>query len=188
MNPIDWSGIKNADGTPGTVTDTGNTQYNSRQEQMKIYAGSWTGTGNASAYINEGGSLTKQGDMVKSHTHGMAHYHNTNINHGHEISQTPHSHGIYDFGTHDFNETTVETNVFGATRIIVGNGQTWGGIGIKGSNANVSVIGTGDLNKPSTNSYYHGTTIDRNSTDSNNDNANENRPENFTVKIWKRTA
>ena len=25
-------------------------------------------------------------------------------------------------------------------------------------------------------------------TDSNNNNANENRPENFTVKIWKRTA
>lgn len=60
LNPVDWSGIKNADGTPGTVSDTGNTQFNSRGEEMKIYAGSWTGTGNAAEYLKKTDDLIVQ--------------------------------------------------------------------------------------------------------------------------------
>ena len=50
--PIDISGL-------GTATDTGNTEYNSRGEQMKIYSGDWT-SGNADAYIDKTGDLTAQ--------------------------------------------------------------------------------------------------------------------------------
>lgn len=184
LNPVDWSGIKNADGTPGTVTNTGNTQYNSRGELMKIYAGSWTGTGNAAGYVKKTDDLIKQSEMVKSHTHEMAHYHETNINHTHSAGDRGHSHAL------------------GSYQFVVGSGTQDGGIpgggpwvrllqGAITTNtdyADIYINGTGDVLKPSSNSYYQGTTTDRNYTASNNDNANENRPENFTVKIWKRIA
>lgn len=67
LTPVDWSGIKNADGTPGTVSDTGNTQYNSRGEEMKIYTGSWT-SGNADGYIEKSGDLIAQKDQIQNIT------------------------------------------------------------------------------------------------------------------------
>ena len=70
LNPVDWSGIKNADGTPGTVSDTGNTQFNSRGEEMKIYAGSWT-SGNAAAYINKTDDLIVQQEGLPNITGGF---------------------------------------------------------------------------------------------------------------------
>ena len=59
--PIDISGL-------GTATDTGNTEYNSRGEQMKIYSGGWT-SGNADAYIDKTGVLTPQMDAFQGHWH-----------------------------------------------------------------------------------------------------------------------
>jgi hypothetical protein len=41
LNPVNWQGLKNADGSNVTVVDTGDTQFNSRGEEMKIYEGSW---------------------------------------------------------------------------------------------------------------------------------------------------
>ena len=61
--PIDINGL-------GTATDTGNTEYNSRGEQMKIYSGSWT-SGNADAYIDKTGVLTAQMDALQEHTHTL---------------------------------------------------------------------------------------------------------------------
>ncbi len=59
--PIDISGL-------GTATDTGNTEYNSRGEQMKIFSGDWT-SGNAAAYIGKTGVLTVQLDAFQGHHH-----------------------------------------------------------------------------------------------------------------------
>ena len=62
--PIDISGL-------GTATDTGNTEYNSRGEQMKIYSGDWT-SGNADAYIDKTGVLIAQLDAIQRHTHTIS--------------------------------------------------------------------------------------------------------------------
>lgn len=183
MNPIDWSGIKNADNTPGTVTDTGNTQYNSRQEEMKIYAGSWT-SGNAAAYIDEGGSLTAQGDMVKSHVHYMDHKHFTNINHGHTINDPGHRHTVWT-SSYSGDATCIpqQTNGVGLDY----NGGKYGNMSSSGTG--ITVNGTGDDWRLSTESrYINDTNVNRQNTESNDTNAIENRPKNYTVKIWKRTA
>lgn len=41
LNPVNWQGLKNADGSDVTVVDTGDTQFNSRGEELSIYEGSW---------------------------------------------------------------------------------------------------------------------------------------------------
>lgn len=41
LNPVNWQELKNADGSDVTVVDTGDTQFNSRGEELKIYEGSW---------------------------------------------------------------------------------------------------------------------------------------------------
>ena len=186
MNPIDWSGIKNADGTAGTVTDTGNTQYNSRQEEMKIYAGSWTGTGNASAYINEGGSLTAQSDLIKSHTHGMQHYHLIDISHGHTASDSGHTHDFAGGGqVQDSDQyADMEKNY----HYTGSNAPNWGWHkAVLTGHANITVADFSG-NKWSSGSCADYTGASKTETDSNNSSAVETRPTNFTVKIWKRTA
>lgn len=67
-----------------------------------------------------------------------------------------------------------------------------------GSGINGNWLGTGNTSNPSVRitDPSHGHDISQTNhshslpenTSSNNTNANENRPENFTVKIWKRTA
>lgn len=180
LNPVDWSGIKNADGTPGTVTDTGNTQYNSRQEEMKIYAGSWTGTGNAAGYVKKTDDLIKQSDMVKSHTHGMQHYHYTNINHGHGITDPGHTHGFSRFWDGAGEQKSLHTQ-------LSGYGGYDGGF-IENARTGISVNDTGDLQKFSSGALANDQWAGRTQTDSNNQLATEIRPTNFTVKIWKRIA
>jgi hypothetical protein len=185
LNPVNWSGIKNADGTAGTVTDTGNTQYNSRNEQMHIYSGSWTGTGNASAYIDEGGSLTAQSDLIKSHTHGMQHYHYTNISHGHEINDPGHKHDMY--GPSYDGTATLPSSWSDGVGI-----QNYGslGIGVSATGITVKPFPYADAWMASSGSLQNTNWpwTERLQTDSNNTSATETRPTNFTVKIWKRTA
>ena len=67
-HPVEWSGIKNADGTAGTVTDTGNTITNSMGETVKIYTGSWS-AGAADAFIEKSGDLVAQKDCFQGHQH-----------------------------------------------------------------------------------------------------------------------
>lgn len=132
--------------------------------------------------------------MVKSHTHEMAHYHNTNINHGHGVTDNGHFHSHIYADAPGANETywqnTEGMTAGGWPRVATYVGDTTYVTKLVTGYANsgVTVNGTGDLIKSSTNSLYHGTGSERNYTASNNDNNNENRPENFTIKIWKRTA
>lgn len=140
LNPVDWSGIKNADGTPGTVSNTGNTQYNSRGEEMKIYTGSWT-SGNAAAYINKTGVLSKQNQSLQSHNHtGTT---STNGDHAHTVGFAYEFYG--------------DENGY---RNVTNRGST----------------------KTSTNgNHKHSFTTDSTGGD-------ENRPANYTIRVWKRTA
>lgn len=185
LNPVDWSGIKNADGTPGTVTNTGNTQYNSRGELMKIYAGSWTGTGNAAGYVKKTDDLIKQSDLVKSHKHGMQHYHYTNIAHGHEISDSGHLHAMPRFvegsdpvpseqKTADNNNTSTYGNAYQQNTFR--------------STTGVRVVDLPETNKFSSGALANNQWAGRTETDSNDNNAQENRPSNFTARLWKRIA
>lgn len=149
LHPVDWSGIKNADGTAGTVTDTGNTEYNSRGEEMKIYSGSWT-SGEADAYINKGDSLIAQeeGTAVNgltipssgSHSHTMKAYLRTSTGDTHP----------YDYGV---NGNRVMTNK--DTRALY----------------TISYIQASD------GSHTHTLNGDA-----------ETRPDNYTVRIWKRVS
>lgn len=128
--------------------------------------------------------------MVKSHTHGMDHYHST----------VPHKHtrGSFEItGTVSFaNVSTEDTGVVSAVGGAFeksgrpSSGQFMQSVGSGyAQNANYidfaasrNWIGESSTESPDT----YGAS--RQYTDSNNNNANENRPENFTVKIWKRTA
>lgn len=183
LNPVDWSGIKNADGTPGTVTNTGNTQYNSRGELMKIYAGSWTGTGNAAGYVKKTDDLIKQSDMVKSHAHYMDHKHYTDIMHGHTVTDGGHSHYC-------------PNNVFGAATNTYqsGAGGLWVQAGdyrtqVSGANVLVNDLDANQRYRLSTESrYIQDPNVNRQFTESNDAGAIENRPQNYTNRIWKRIA
>ncbi len=112
----------------------------------------------------------------------MAHYHSTDINHGHGINDPSHSHKFS-------GNKVVENYGFVSGGYYAGDAtlslyENW----TEMARTNISVNDTGPLNKSSGNSLYFGTGNERNYTASNNGNANESRPENFTVKIWKRTA
>ena len=129
--------------------------------------------------------------MVKSHTHEMDHTHAT----------VPHTHsrgsmeitGYMDFWTSVGSSLGLIGNTSGAIRrgsktspvytipdswpsaysdaryeFDFAASRSWGGV----------------TSSESPNTYG----ASRNYTSSNNANANENRPENFTIKIWKRTA
>ena len=188
LNPVDWSGIKNADGTPGTVTNTGNTQYNSRGELMKIYAGSWTGTGNAAAYVKKTDDLIKQSDLVKSHTHGMQHHHVSNIDHSHTITDPGHAHSqLFSGQNRGIPGFTPAPSGGGDYVNISGGSPYYGELVIQRNVTGISVNPLGAYGVASGNALNsQGTEIFN--TDSNNPSAIETRPTNFTVKIWKRIA
>ena len=186
LNPVDWSGIKNADGTPGTVTNTGNTQYNSRGELMKIYAGSWTGTGNAAGYVKKTDDLIKQSDLVKRHVHYMDHKHYTDIMHGHSITDNGHSHGLQAFK--NVANNTVSSGVLG----VYNAGETASlrfPIEVSGTGIYVNSLREDERWRLSTESRYIGNEgVNKQYTESNDVNAIENRPQNYTNRIWKRIA
>ena len=184
LNPVDWSGIKNADGTPGTVTNTGNTQYNSRGELMKIYAGSWIGTGNAAGYVKKTDDLIKQSDLVKSHTHYMDHKHYTDIMHRHGITDPGHKHDLYG----PLYDGNADVPTYWSSGVGISHHGSWG-VGPSATGITVNNIAENERWRLSTESRFIGNeTVNRQYTDSNDTNAIENRPNNYTVKIWKRTA
>ena len=138
--------------------------------------------GNAAAYINEGGSLTKQGDAVKTHIHGMSHFHYTDIAHGHTVTDPGHDHKI------DYGESSGSGSHRGSAHINISEFQgavtytSWTGIKVNPLGTTLkdsSWAGVWDSNH---------NWVNISNTGVNTNNANENRPENFTVKIWKRTA
>ena len=67
-NPVNWVGIKNSNGTNGTVSNSGTTTTNSKGQVVKIFTGSWS-SGMAAAYINKSGNLITQEDTLQNHSH-----------------------------------------------------------------------------------------------------------------------
>ena len=122
--------------------------------------------------------------MVKSHSHYMDHKHYTDIMHGHGISDPGHIHGLARLVEGAGLQTSLNTQLsnFGIyeNRGVVENHTT----GIS-----VNAIGENERWRLSTESRYIGNEdVNRQYTESNDANAIENRPKNYTVKIWKRTA
>lgn len=107
--------------------------------------------------------------MVKSHTHDMQHYHNTDITHSHGVTmyKSYPNLGAYGYGASS-----------GTSIICLFNYGDEQFINIK----------DGGGTKSSGNSLAIGTGTTKTNTESNDNNAIENRPKNYTVKIWKRTA
>ena len=103
--------------------------------------------GNADSYIDETGTLTPQGDMVKSHTHDWSNTHN----HPATVAGASSQNRLMDIGS-----------------------QNSGAYGFS-SYGNIDGVVVG-------NKTISGTTS------SNNTSNIENRPVNYTIKIWKRTA
>ena len=109
----------------------------------------------------------------------MQHYHYTNINHGHGITDPGHYHA--------YNIATNSGGAYAAPGDMGFYYENYAGI-TDTKTTGISVNGTGDLQKFSSGSLANNQWDGRTQTDSNNSNANENRPQNFTVKIWKRIA
>ena len=105
--------------------------------------------GNADAFIEESGVLSKQAGQNLSHTHS--------ITHSHSITDPGHTHGIptavYDKQNGGYNDH---------------------GYGFEGNNK-------------TTNSTTN-ITVDSFEGNSDSSGGNENRPENYTIRVWKRTA
>ena len=117
--------------------------------------------GNADSYIDETGTLAPQGDMVKSHTHDWSNTHN------HGITDPGHKHFITGSKTTALSNWL--DNYFTA-----------------GSSTNVGAQGANSVGN-TTGITINNTTISG-TTSSNNTSNIENRPVNYTIKIWKRTA
>ena len=137
-HPVDVSSL-------GTATDTGNTQYNSRGEQMQIYTGSWK-AGLADPWIDKSDVLIAQAQMLQSHKHNDS-------GHGHSISPR------------DFYFSQ-------------GGGAYWGQTG-GGTHAWSFSIGTGYANLGNAVAYGDSGTVSTGS---------ENRPKNFTIRVWRRVS
>ena len=162
LHPVDWSGIKNADGTAGTVTDTGNTAYNSRGEEMKIYTGSWT-TGAAAAYINKGDSLIAQEEGTA--VNGLSGKTSDTRNSENTANKTlTGSINAYQAGNYNTSRLTT-TGIITATR-----GTYNGTSNESGNNVEMRIDAT------------HSHNVSILSTDT------ETRPDNYTVRIWKRVS
>ena len=201
LNPVDWSGIKNPDGTPGTVSNTGNTQYNSRGEEMKIYTGSWT-SGNAAAYINKTDVLIAQNSANLNHTHtinsgntstsgtkktaGIRHDGSTgrmSANATGDIEFAPRNVSLIMDGTttgkDDGNYAYHNGNLsFGSSHLSMTNNWRPDHEGFSGTRKSIHLDVSHTHSLPA--SYIYGETDSAGTT--------ESRPNNFTVKIWKRIS
>lgn len=139
-------------------------QY-STWEEITDYSGAFfrASGGNASEFIGEGGTLVVQANQNKQHDHGgTTGYdspdHSHTINHGHSADISLTSGG--------------GSNYYQTGRVNNGSGPTWtGGL--------VSV------------SYYSGSSggaSARHQHSISSDGGNEARPDNYTIKIWKRIS
>ena len=143
--------------------------------------------GNASAYIDEGGSLTAQGDTTKSHTHNMEHVHITNIDHTHEINDPGHRHAqLFTGHNYGISGFTPSPSGGGDYVNISGGAPYYGALEIQANVTGITVKGLGPYGVSSGGPLSGGIAIT--DTGSNDIYANETRPTNFTIKIWKRTA
>ena len=119
--------------------------------------------------------------MVRNHDHGMEHHHIVDIHHGHTINDPGHAHS-YDKGYapgHSANHPG--NNVFYDADQPYDTSKVATGITVN--------------SEPATDRYkYSGGSVSdqqgtlRVKTDGNDNYGIENRPSNFTVKIWKRIA
>ena len=193
LNPVDWSGIKNPDGTPGTVSNTGNTQYNSRGEEMKIYTGSWT-SGNAATYINKTDVLIAQDSANRSHSHTInsgntssagtkttAGFRGVAVTSGAMNANASHSHNMLVFTgiVHGIEKVYPKT-------ILASNRAVSDGVGYEtypnnSTSKYIQDSNTDHKHSVTASGYLYG------NTDSSG-NASESRPVNFTIKVWKRIA
>ena len=105
--------------------------------------------GNADAFIEESGVLSKQAGQNLSHTHS--------ITHSHSITDPGHTHGIPTASQDKHN-----------------GGYNDHGYSFEGNNS-------------TTNSTTN-ITVDSFEGNSDSSGGNENRPENYTIRVWKRTA
>lgn len=166
------------------------------------YAGAFfrSSGGNADTFIEEGNALDKQAGQNLEHYHGMQHYHS--------MSHT-HDHGTLRIQGSTTNkvvtEATKETFGSGALRIekgvssnSIGNsGSKYWGYGTITIDTNRTSSWTGLTSNVKNTS---GSAISNNltggsvnssagaKTNTDNSGGNENRPDNFTIQIWKRTA
>lgn len=115
----------------------------------------------------------------------MQHYHYTNIDHGHEINDPGHLHAMPRFvdGSGSVPEEQKKAD---------NNG--WSNYGSPyEQNTYRSTTGVRVEDLPETNKFSSGALANaqwagRTETDSNDYNAQENRPSNFTARLWKRIA
>lgn len=188
-NPVEWQGILNANGTAGTVTDSGNTTTNSKGQTVKIYTGSWT-SGNAANYIEKSGNLSAQGDQNRSHNHGGATgYYNTNHYHtgttGWMNQNWEHSHPI-------------NVNIHGAPDgwddYYWSNNNMYWSRTQSSSTPYTDAVNTNHTHNFGTNWQSDQRAGDGNVAEPNHahsipaDGGTECRPKNYTIRIWKRIA
>lgn len=145
----------------GTLTDTGTTEYDQQGNVVKIYSTGAT-PGLADAFIGEGGTLSAQEDMIKTHTTGGM---SANESHGHSLRGS--------------NRKEPISNIYPVT---ASNGVIGGNIDINDSqmytyynnNSNYRTIGTTSV--AHTHTYGNAT-----------DNP-ETRPINYTERCWIRIS
>lgn len=218
LNPVDWSGIKNPDGTPGTVSNTGNTQYNSRGEEMKIYTGSWT-SGNAASYVNKTDVLNAQeqktakngltftGTSVTSTANNRGHAHT--LNNGNTsssgtvttagIRHSGNTGNVSGSGSSWNHEHALRLPIYGgddfSTNItdarFSGDNYRRGEITTEGTTSSEDLQHT----HPMPASYIYGTTDGESQNHTHSVTASgtiagdaETRPVNYTIRIWKRIS
>jgi hypothetical protein len=135
--------------------------------------------GNAIAFSEKGSVLSTQSDMVKSHTHGMK-------NHTHS-GTTGSCRNLADgqerwTGGWDARgiESASQNSATGGAYFAYGSAGYGGG---HGAQTNATLC----FNVDHRHDFSTGSPSD-NTTDSNNSNNTENRPMNYTIRVWKRTA
>jgi len=137
--------------------------------------------GNAIAFSEKGSSLSTQADMVKSHTHGMK-------NHTHS-GTTGSCRNLADGQerwTGWWNAGNPSNNIYpDAGGAVWLDGNLKGRMEAEGSDKDFNYRYYIDVNHR--HDFSTGSPSD-NTTDSNNSSATENRPMNYTIRVWKRTA
>lgn len=136
---------------------------------------------NANPFTEKGTALNVQGDMVKSHTHGMEHYHYTNITHEHNyhnnMMHVNMTMNMYT-GAGDASHLLSVPGVYGSIYEVYNMGDLYGYSEV--------VVDKYEGSKYSGGSISNEQSTPRTLTDSNNSSAFENRPKNYTIRIWRR--